>query len=495
MATTYFRYPVVGGGSGGSAIWGDITGTLSAQTDLQNALNLKAPLASPAFTGTATFGSYQSINADGSIGLTAADTSLGNHSAVFGYGATSSGFQGVAIGYGATSVGNYGIAIGTGSSADSYSIGIMGNALGASQGVAIGYSSKAYGTDTLALGFAATANSNYASAIGPGTSTAYSYSTVIGSDWSNSGNLNDTLAQGGLTLGGYNPAMGVATGEVWAALKAGATANTPRFILNPAVTTDDTTSAFQMTGVASFNAGAFTINVDGSVGPGAANNGGITSIVMGPSSTLAGGSTSAAVYGPNNTISGINAVGLGAYNSISSQNAVAVGISNGANYTAAIAVGYGNTANNFGTSAIGSSNTASSALSQAFGYSVTSSSAGGVGVGKYITVSFTNSAVFGSGGSITPITDAQAPGGITLGGLGPSANVAENWLMVLPGTTSDTPRMLLGAGVTDDNSSAIQPYGAIKLCDYTTVGTPVKGQIAYNYTTGAITSYNGSAWI
>ena len=34
--------------------WGTIAGTLSSQTDLQNALNLKAPLASPAFTGTVT---------------------------------------------------------------------------------------------------------------------------------------------------------------------------------------------------------------------------------------------------------------------------------------------------------------------------------------------------------------------------------------------------------------------------------------------------------
>lgn len=33
------------------AVWGGITGTLSAQTDLQTALNLKAPLDSPTFTG------------------------------------------------------------------------------------------------------------------------------------------------------------------------------------------------------------------------------------------------------------------------------------------------------------------------------------------------------------------------------------------------------------------------------------------------------------
>lgn len=38
----------------GTATWGSITGTLSNQTDLQNALNLKAPLASPTFTGTVT---------------------------------------------------------------------------------------------------------------------------------------------------------------------------------------------------------------------------------------------------------------------------------------------------------------------------------------------------------------------------------------------------------------------------------------------------------
>jgi len=37
---------------GGGGAWGSITGTLSAQTDLQTALNLLAPKASPTFTGT-----------------------------------------------------------------------------------------------------------------------------------------------------------------------------------------------------------------------------------------------------------------------------------------------------------------------------------------------------------------------------------------------------------------------------------------------------------
>ena len=42
----------LGGGGGGT--WGSITGTLSAQTDLQTALDLKANLASPTFTGVLT---------------------------------------------------------------------------------------------------------------------------------------------------------------------------------------------------------------------------------------------------------------------------------------------------------------------------------------------------------------------------------------------------------------------------------------------------------
>jgi hypothetical protein len=48
-----------------STTWGNIGGTLSSQTDLQNALNAKAPLASPTFTGTVS-------------GITKAMVGLGN---------------------------------------------------------------------------------------------------------------------------------------------------------------------------------------------------------------------------------------------------------------------------------------------------------------------------------------------------------------------------------------------------------------------------------
>jgi hypothetical protein len=49
-----FEIPMGVAGSGTTFAWGAATGTLSNQTDLQNALNLKAALASPALTGTPT---------------------------------------------------------------------------------------------------------------------------------------------------------------------------------------------------------------------------------------------------------------------------------------------------------------------------------------------------------------------------------------------------------------------------------------------------------
>jgi hypothetical protein len=51
-------------GTAGPASWGSITGTLSSQTDLQTALNAKAPTSSPTFTGTV---SAAAIAASGNI--------------------------------------------------------------------------------------------------------------------------------------------------------------------------------------------------------------------------------------------------------------------------------------------------------------------------------------------------------------------------------------------------------------------------------------------
>jgi hypothetical protein len=58
-----FEFAAASGGGGG--VWGSITGTLSDQTDLQNALDLKAALAGAAFTGAvsvATSGSGATLD-------------------------------------------------------------------------------------------------------------------------------------------------------------------------------------------------------------------------------------------------------------------------------------------------------------------------------------------------------------------------------------------------------------------------------------------------
>lgn len=50
-------WETIGGSTGSGSTWGSITGTLSSQSDLQSALDAKAPLASPTFTTSIT-GSY-----------------------------------------------------------------------------------------------------------------------------------------------------------------------------------------------------------------------------------------------------------------------------------------------------------------------------------------------------------------------------------------------------------------------------------------------------
>lgn len=57
--------------AGGTAVWGGITGTLSDQTDLNTVLNLKAPLASPVFTGNPTAPTPATGDNDTSIATTA----------------------------------------------------------------------------------------------------------------------------------------------------------------------------------------------------------------------------------------------------------------------------------------------------------------------------------------------------------------------------------------------------------------------------------------
>ena len=61
-----------------STAWGAITGTLSAQTDLQTALDLKAPLASPALTGTPTAPTASAATSTTQLATTAFVTTADN---------------------------------------------------------------------------------------------------------------------------------------------------------------------------------------------------------------------------------------------------------------------------------------------------------------------------------------------------------------------------------------------------------------------------------
>lgn len=57
----------------GAATWGSITGTLSSQADLQGALDLKAPIAGPTFTGVVTLAN----GAEGAPSLNFGDATTG----------------------------------------------------------------------------------------------------------------------------------------------------------------------------------------------------------------------------------------------------------------------------------------------------------------------------------------------------------------------------------------------------------------------------------
>lgn len=66
------------GSGGGDGTWGSITGTLSNQTDLQTALNAKAPTVSPTFTVSASLPAGTSIGTVSSTEIANIDGSTSN---------------------------------------------------------------------------------------------------------------------------------------------------------------------------------------------------------------------------------------------------------------------------------------------------------------------------------------------------------------------------------------------------------------------------------
>jgi hypothetical protein len=167
-----------------------------------------------------------------------------------GINITSSGAS-IQIGSFAYATGDYSTALGYGASA------------GGDYSSAVGPGAYAGGDYSYAVGYGAYAGGDYSFAVGPGAYTNYSNSTVIGSDQSFSGNLNDNNAIGGITLGGYNPT--ISSGENWLMILPGTVANAPRVLIG-ASTVDDGTSALQVNGGVSMPA------IASGVGPPATHN-------------------------------------------------------------------------------------------------------------------------------------------------------------------------------------------------------------------------------
>ena len=91
VSTTLNRLQNTTAAAGASGAWGGITGTLSAQTDLQNALDAKQPITITATAGEALSGNRAVRFSGGSAFLADKDAATASHAAGITTGAASSG--------------------------------------------------------------------------------------------------------------------------------------------------------------------------------------------------------------------------------------------------------------------------------------------------------------------------------------------------------------------------------------------------------------------
>jgi hypothetical protein len=179
--------------AGGGAAWGDITGTLSSQTDLQSALDAKE-------VRTDTNGAFSAGDLDGNarganaINIQSARSAVtkvasGVNSIAIGNSTTASGYYGyaTAIGVTATASGSYSTAVGYAAEASGLTSTAIGNDAEASGSfsIAIGRTAIASGSNVAAIGFRATASGNNSTALGYYAKTTVNNSSEIGY-WSNS---------------------------------------------------------------------------------------------------------------------------------------------------------------------------------------------------------------------------------------------------------------------------------------------------------------------
>lgn len=177
---SYYDY-VVTDGADGASTWGNITGTLSNQTDLQDALDLTLRTKNTAGTGSfidtkAGTSTYPTTGANIQDSIIIGDkayhtsTTSDNISSttIIGNQAYGSHSYQVAIGTKAHALGTACTAIGYGSNASN------------GTSTAVGYQTSASGASSVCVGCNTYAASNYTVVVGAGASTISQYSTVIG---------------------------------------------------------------------------------------------------------------------------------------------------------------------------------------------------------------------------------------------------------------------------------------------------------------------------
>jgi hypothetical protein len=207
-------------------------------------------------------------------------------------------------------------------------------------------------------------------------------------------------------------------------------------IVNDTYANWDTTSALQVNGAVNFNDSSFYggINITSS---GASIQIGSFAYATGYYSTALG--SFAYATGDYSNELGYSAYATGNSSTALGSFAYAIGDYSTALGSFAYATGYYSTALGYGASAFGD-------YSTALGYGA--------------SAIYSNSTVIGSDQSFSRnLNDNNAIGGITLGGYNPTISSGENWLMIIPGTTANTPRVLIGASTVDDTTSALQVNG------------------------------------
>ena len=272
------------------AAWGDITGTLSSQTDLQSALDAKEVRTdvNGAFSAGDLGGNARGSNAIniqatrefvtqvasgenaiaiGNNSLASAElssafgnkakatgkysTASGYRSTASGYYSTASGYYSEASGFGAIALGARALASGDGSTASGY-----GSVASSSNTTALGKSATASGTYATAVGYEADASRRHSAAVGSFSSASGYYSTASGYEAGASGEASCAIGTYSEAAGNFSVAIGNSTTS---------SGNYSTALGNRVKTATDKTSEVGYWSAASVRAGAVRVHSTGMV--------------------------------------------------------------------------------------------------------------------------------------------------------------------------------------------------------------------------------------